>query len=219
VFAAAADDYAFLWFLLVVAVILGLAFYYQKKRRQDLARAAAELGFQFETEETKVPLPNQDFENLPLFGRARNRENFLFGRRSTGAVFLADVRVGSGKSSYSQTVACFHLAERRLPAFDLSPEHWAHKIAQAFGYKDIDFESSPEFSKHYLLRGEDEDAVRRLFGADLLNFFTGEKGWTVEGADNWLCIYRHARTVSAKDIRSFLEQAEAVAQPFARSRW
>ena len=216
---AAGSDYVFLWVLLGVAVILALTFYYQKKRSQDLEHVAQELGLQFQAEEEKAPLPDRTFDTLPLFRRSRRRTHFLCGRRALGEMFLADVRVGSGKNSYTQTVACFHLAERRLPAFELSPESWAHKIAQAFGYKDIDFESSPEFSKNYLLRGEDEDAVRGLFGADLRNFFTGEKGWTVEGAGDWLCAYRHIRTVSPKDIRSFLEQAEAVAQQFARGRW
>jgi len=219
VFAAAGSDYVFLWVLLAVAVILALTFYYQKKRSQDLARVAQELGLQFQAEEEKAALPDRGFDALPLFQQSRSRSNFVHGRRALGEMFLADVRVGSGKQSYTQTAACFHLAGRRLPAFELSPESWAHKIAQAFGYKDIDFESSPEFSKSYLLRGEDEAAVRELFGADLLNFFTGEKGWTVVGAGDWLCVYRHARTVGAKDIRSFLEQAEAVAQPFARGRW
>lgn len=217
--AAAAEDYFFLWFLLIVAAFLGLAYYFHRKRRQDLERVAQELGFGFEAEDHKAPLPDRAFDALPLFKRSRHRSNFLYGRRAAGAIFLADVRVGSGKNSYSQTVACFHLSDRRLPAFELSPESWAYKLAQAFGYKDIDFESSPEFSKSYLLRGEDEAAVRELFRADLLHFFTGEKGWTVQGAGEWLCVYRFARTLSPKDVRSFLEQTEAVAQQFARSRW
>jgi len=219
VFAAAAGDSFLLWFILIAAAVLGLHYYLNLKRRKDLERVAQELGFHFQAEEHKLQLPDRAFDALPLFQRSSRRSNFLRGRRATGEVFLADVRVGSGKQSYSQTVASFNLSERRLPAFELSPETWAHKIAQAFGYKDINFESSPEFSKTYLLRGPDETAVRELFRADLLHFFTGEKGWRVEGAGDWLCVYRYARTVSPKDLRSFLDQTEAVAQQFARSRW
>ena len=218
-FAADALDFVPLGFLLILAVLAGLFFYSQRKRLKDLKRVAGELGLQFGSDEGKVSLPDQAFEELPLFQRAHGWSNFMLGRRATGAVFLADVLLKGGRNSYTQTVACFHIAERRLPAFELSPELWAHKIAQAFGYKDIDFESSPEFSKTYLLRGPDETAVRELFRADLLHFFTGEKGWTVEGEGDWLCVYRYARTVSPKDLRSFLDQTEAVAQQFARSRW
>ena len=215
--ATTADDYIALCVLLLVAVGIGFSYYFQRKRLKDLERVAQELGFHFQAEEDKRQ--EHAFRALPIFQRSRSRSNFLQGRRVTGEIVLADVRVGSGKSSYSQTVANFQLSGRQLPAFELSPESWARKIAQAFGYKDINFESSPEFSKSYLLRGQDETAARELFGADLLHFFTGEKGWSVEGAGDWLCVYRHARTVSPKDIRSFLDQTEAVAQQFARSRW
>lgn len=234
-FAAAASDYTALWFFLVVAVVIGLIFYQARKRAQDLERVAQELGLRFEAKEAKEALPDPGFGALPLFQHSRARSNILSGRRGTGDIFLADVRVGSGKNSYMQTVACFHLRGRGLPKFELMPESWGHKLAQAFGYKDIDFESSPEFSRSYQLRGEDETGVRGLFGADLLHFFTGEKGWTVEGAGDWLCVfftgeegstvegagdrYRFASTVSPKDIRAFLDETEAVAQQFARSRW
>ena len=212
--AATADDYIALCVLLLVAVGIGFSYYFQRKRLKDLERVAQELGFHFQAEEGDLPAHICD--TLPVFQRSRSRSNFLQGRRVTGEIVLADVRVGSGKQSYSQTVASFHLFERQLPAFELSPESWARKIAQAFGYKDINFDSSPEFSKSYLLRGQDETAARELFRADLLHFFTGEKGWSVEGAGDWLCVYRYARTVSPKDIRSFLDQTEAVARLFAQ---
>lgn len=215
VFAAAAGDFFFLLILLIVAVIFGRAYYFRRNLLKDLERVAQEMGFRFQAEEHKVPLPVRGFDALPLFKRNSRRSSFLYGRRATGEVFLADVRVGSGESAYMQTVACFYLSDRRLPAFELSAKWWAHKIAEVFGYKDIDFESSPEFSKSYLLRGPDEAAVRELFRAELLHFFTGEKGWTVEGKDELLCVYRgDSLGVSPKELGSFLAKAERVARLF-----
>ena len=214
---AAAKDYAWLWFLLFIAAFLGVAFYLQLKRRKDLEQVAQAMGFQFQAAEEAMP--DAGFHRLPIFNQSHKRSNFLRGRSALGDVFLADVRVGSGKNSYSQTVACFHLSGRQLPAFTLSPESFLHKIGAALGFKDINFDSNPVFSKSYLLRGQDEGAIREAFRLEVLQFFEKEKGWTVEADGEWLSVHRHARLVSPKDIRSFHEQAEEVARQFAPSRW
>ena len=113
------------------------------------------------------------------------------------------------------TVACFRLGEKTLPDFDLRPELTYHKVVSAFGYQDIDFATHPEFSKSYLLRGSDENAIRMLFRPDMLNFFAGQKGWSVEVRGNWLVVYGLDHTVQPQDLPGFLEQTMRVFRLFA----
>lgn len=215
--AGVAGNYAWVMYLLIAAAALAVAFYFQRKRRKDLEQIAQAMGFQFQAAEEAMPDPG--FHRLPIFNQKHKHSNFLRGRGALGDVFLADVRVGSGKNSYSQTVACFHLAGRQLPAFTLSPESFLHKIGAALGSKDINFDSHPVFSKSYLLRGPDEAAIREAFRLEVLQYFEKEKGWTVEADGEWLSVHRRARVVGPKDIRTFYDQAEAMARLFAPSRW
>ncbi len=75
----------------------------------------------------------------------------------------------------------------RLPNFTLRPENLFHKIGQVFGYQDIDFDSHPEFSKRYLLKGENESEVRSTFSADTLAFYESDQKLSTEDAGRRAC--------------------------------
>jgi hypothetical protein len=124
------------------------------------------------------------------------------------------VRTGSGKGATWRTVAIYRLARKRLPVFELRPEHFLDKLGSAFGYKDINFESNPEFSKSYKLQGADEPAVRELFHSGRLTFFEQQKGWSVDGAGEWLAVYRQVTSVSPAKLRTFLEETGRVVAAF-----
>ncbi len=194
-----------------VAVVL-LNLYALKRRRQGLERAGLEMGFVFDAEATAVA--GQPFLSLPLLTHQTKLSNVLRGAVGSGEAVLLDVRVGSGKQARTQTVACFRLAGKRLPRFEMRPENVLDRIGTMFGMKDIDFEMNPVFSKSYLLRGTDEAAVRALFHPGLLMFFEQHKGWCVEGEDEWLGVYRSVQIVSPGRLRSFLEEAAQVATAF-----
>ena len=84
--------------------------------------------------------------------------------------------------------------------------------------KDIDFSVSPEFSSNYLLTGRDETTIRALFNQDLLEFFKWETGWTVEGHDDWLLVYRRGVREKPDRLSQFLLESGRVADVFARLR-
>jgi hypothetical protein len=187
-----------------VAVVL-LNLYALKRRRQGLERAGLEMGFVFDAEATTVA--GQPFLSLPLLTHQTKLSNVLRGAVGSGEAVLLDVRVGSGKQARTQTVACFRLAGKRLPRFEMRPENVFDKIGARFGLQDIDFEASAEFSKSYLLRSAEEAAVRALFHPGLLMFFEQHKGWCVEGEGEWLGVYRAVQIVSPGKLRTFLEEA------------
>ena len=104
----------------------------------------------------------------------------------------------------SQTVFRFQSQRMNLPGFVLSPESILDKIEDVFGYyQDIDFQQHPAFSRRYLLTGDNEAAIRKLFTPAVLSHFASKRGRCV-----WLlrcpyCSYynRHWISVSAKAIQ------------------
>jgi hypothetical protein len=123
---------------------------------------------------------------------------------------------GGGKSSHTwaQTVVCFQLARDVLPHFELRPESVFHRIGAWFGYQDINFESHPKFSQKYLLRGGDEQAVRDLFTDDILEWFEGTNGVSVEGRGDRLLFYRQANRADPELIRRLLQEGFEVLSLF-----
>jgi len=97
-----------------------------------------------------------------------------------------------------------------LPAFELCRENIFHKIGKVFGFRDIDFPEHPSFSKRYLLRGEDEPAVRAIFDAGLMNSFDHTREINVEAGGNCLIVYRASRRVKPADLLAFLDEAAGV---------
>ena len=196
------------FFVVVLAFILTM----RGRRRRGLERAAQEMGFSFEAK--PASLETEGFLELPLLKRNTGLSNLLRGSTGMGEVVVVDVRTGSGKQASYRTAALYRLARKRLPVFELRPEHIFDKIGAAFGYKDINFESNPEFSKAYKLQGTDEAAVRELFHSGRLTFFEQQKGWSVEGAGEWLAVYRQVTSVAPGKLRSFLEETGRVAAGF-----
>ena len=105
----------------------------------------------------------------------------------------------------SQTVIAFHAPELCLPAFSLRPKKTHDKIATWFGYREITFAGYPGFRQHYLLRGSDEAAIRKLFDEEVVAFFDGYVGVSVEGNDSLLIFYRADERVPPERLHAFLE--------------
>lgn len=70
------------------------------------------------------------------------------------------------------------------------------------------------FSKKYLLRGDDELAIRELFTGDVLRFYEQHPGLITEGSGNKLLFYRDKIVVKPDSIQSFLDEALAVRSLF-----
>jgi hypothetical protein len=120
-------------------------------------------------------------------------------------------------TSASQTVAVFRFRDRKLPLFELSREG---KILKAEGH-DIDFPTHPIFSRRFHLRGDDESAIRNLFDGGVLGFFEqlpDDFSQIVEAAGECIAVYRPGRVVNPEAVKSFVEQAAAIASTFGSAR-
>jgi hypothetical protein len=125
------------------------------------------------------------------------------------SIFDYRYTTGGGQHSHvwNQTVASFQSAELNLPSFSLRPENIFHRLGQLFGYQDINFDEAPGFSRSYLLRGNDETAIRGLFRPEMLSYFESNPGLSVEANRDCLIYYRPSKRTKPEEIRGFLEEA------------
>ncbi len=189
----------------------------ERERTEAIRQASLHLGMSFVAEDEG--LASQSFSGLPLFqkGDSTKTKNVLRGSSGDGEVVVCDydytVSHGETSNTFRQTVAAFRL-RAELPDFSMSPENILHRIGEVFGMQDIDFETHPEFSRSYRLRGSDEAAIRELFGSAVLEHFTNERGWSLEGGGEWLVIYRASKRVAPEDLAAFLQQTTGIARVF-----
>lgn len=201
----------------VIAAIIWLSVLYSKKRKEELALVAKEMGFTY-TSKSSSQIPNI-LGDLKLFkmGHYRRARDILEGTfgDTHWKIFNYSYTTGNGddEMTFSQAVAYAELKEVALPEFFLSQENFFHKIGQAFGYKDINFPSHPDFSKRYLLRGPDEEKIRRIFNGSVLDFFEQEKDiFSVEAIDNRIVIYKPHKTIHPRSLPDFFQQAKHIAR-------
>lgn len=193
-----------------------------EERRRMLQQTAQMMGWSY--------LPVGDFSMIPnigsyhLFaqGHSKKIENMMYGEIDGGraAVFDYYYVTGSGKnrSTHSQTVAYFQSRSLQLPLFSLRPENVFHKVFGAFGYQDIDFAQRPEFSKRYLLRGQDEQNIRRIFSDRVLAFYESNQRLSTDAGADQLFFYQENVTVRPENVRQFVEWGRGVVQLF-RNPW
>ncbi len=96
-----------------------------------------------------------------------------------------------------QTVVVFRSNELSLPEFELRPRSIVEtfKIVKTFKAlvgrdEDIKFDTRPDFLQSYVLRGNDESAIRHVFSSRVLEYFERHEGLSVEGRDESLLCYR-----------------------------
>lgn len=114
---------------------------------------------------------------------------------------------GQRRMAVSQTIVWMRCRAGKMPDFAIQPKrHWLFSEV-AFGARDIDIESHPEFSRMYLLRGGDEPAIRHLFNADVLDFFESHPGLSVEAVDNRIIYYRHNECILPDAVTDLIKEA------------
>jgi len=197
------------------ALFIGLAVFLiiynkrkERERTQALQQLAATLGWSFAADAPLTQIAWLDRFTLFSQGRSRQIKNFMYGQAQgvKAAVFDYIYVTGSGKSqqTHYQTVVYLEPLNVALPMFSLRPETLFHRMLSAFGYQDIDFGQRPEFSKQYILRGQNELAIRQAFNDRVLSFFEGYAGTCVDAGGNQLFIYRAGQRFQPPEIEGYV---------------
>ena len=202
-----------------------------EQRTKEFKRISEQLGMTFSAR-VKGRAKDRATPPLPLFGEGHSRvvTNMLHGDSELlGFAEEFEVRIfayGFAQQQQDQhvmqSVICFQSPQLNLPKFQLRPEEWHHKIGSKLGYQDIDFESHPtavEFSKKYLLRGEDEQTIRALFTDAVLTFFAAHPDKVcVEGSDDQLIWYQPGKIIEPEDIPAFMKEGFEVFRLFTQEQ-
>jgi hypothetical protein len=196
--------------VLLVAAILIVNYVIEKKRTEAFQKVAEEFGFEF--------LPKGDpgllgsLSRFYLFSQGHSKKlfNLMSGTTRDLQVNIFDYRyiVGYGKhqKTYQQSVICFEAEDMDLPSFNLRPESFWHKIGAVFGYKDISFDSHPDFSKRYLLRGPDEDEIREVFTPEVLDFLEETNSVCIEAEGPQLIFYRSSKRLKPDESKKLMSE-------------
>ncbi len=194
----------------LAVVIIYLVWRYEKQRTAALVQAAAGMNLQFSKKGDEALHDLTGDFHLFKQGHSRKITNVMSRSASKMNFYLMDYRytTGGGKSSHTwrQTVLLFHTGQLDLPEFALRPENVLHRIGGAFGYQDIDFDTYPDFSHQYLLRGSDEGAVRELFTDNRLNYLQAHPKLCIEGNGDKMVFYRSSKRVKPVDLKKFMQQ-------------
>ena len=196
--------------LMIAGVVVRTA---QMRRTRALARVAAERGFSFD--EMAVPFSGDEMLSVLRFTQRRGvARNVMRGAAGGKELVVFDYRSPQGKR---ETVVAFRAA---LPVFDLltaihdvNPNVMAPVFAR-LGMAVMRFDSHPEFCRHHLLIGPDEEALRRFFQPPLLDYFQSldkTRRWAVESSGAWLLICRAGYMAKPEELPAYMEEAAVVA--------
>jgi hypothetical protein len=203
--------------LFVLIIVVVIVSWRQERERTEALRAVAAtagLGFEPKADIAKV----RSLGDVQLFARGHSKgvTNLMTGRLGDQQVAVFDYQytIGSGKAKHTtmQTVVLLPSAKPSLPDLQMAPENPLTRLAEAFGYQDIDIESSPEFSRRYLVRGPDQAAIRAALYPGATSYFSEHEGWSVEAQSGTVGIYRNDSRPKPADMRMFIEEACAAAR-------
>ena len=203
----------------VVLVSLAVHLRNERRRTANFREMAESLGMAYR-DDLRAGLRDK-IGSLRLMNRGHSRKvrNVMLAETEAAVMTIFDYQytTGGGNNSNTQRLTVVAMESDALtgPAFELWPEGWWSRVGSKFGMQDIDFESNPEFSQSYVLRGEDEPAVREFFSERRLQFFADRPGRKVEQANGVLIVFdsrKSADEVSAL-MQDAVEMLEVLKQP------
>ena len=181
-----------------------------RRRVNALKSLADELRWEFAPDGNEKLHQGLSRFHLSSRGATSVLTNLMYGRCDGTDVALFEYEWTQGKQRVRQTVVWMQRRGTRMTEFALRPENVWRQLGGWPAHDDINFESHPEFSRSYLLRGDDESAIRELFTSDVLDFYERHPGLVTEGSGNKLLYYRDGVVVQPDELRAHLDEALAV---------
>jgi hypothetical protein len=175
--------------LVIVLVIFSVL--QAKKRREDLARLAGQLGFRFDASDP-IDIPRR-YSGFGVLATGHNQQayNVLQGRSGHFSLKAFDfvyhtTQTDTDAQGHSTTREVSHYLSAVLAdagvAFKpllIRPENFFDKIAAAFGFEDIDFESA-EFSRKFYVQSSDKKFAYAIIHPRMMEFLLQNPSWTIQ---------------------------------------
>jgi len=203
------------WVIGALLLILLIVMLIKRARRQDrlrvaaLGEAASALGLEFWEKDDEGRCARISRFKVGNVGHSKVVKDVISGVRGGEEILLCNYRyvVGHGKHQHASRQSLMFLKLKgSSPNLVMAPEGFFSKVGQVFGAADIDFLTHPEFSKRYVLKGDEEESTRELFTFDLLDYFERKLGLTLEIFEGELVFYRSNKRSKPEDLESFIAE-------------
>ena len=190
------------------------------QRQKRLRNLATKKGFQFSSQvdwNTDYFKKFHFFEIRPI----ERKYNSLKGSFiDTGMSWeIADITFNEGQAFTAETFNTSLMVvklNKKIPVFSMEKEGVLGKIfdrVMAFtGYKDIDFEMYPDFSKKFLLMGNNESDIRSFFTEEIIRFFENQQIYHIESNGIALLIFDKIKLARTDETVAFIEYGEKLAK-------
>jgi hypothetical protein len=182
-----------------------MASYTIKKRIEDFRACANALEWKYKAEDVGMLSWLLDFRLFRYGHRKKILPLIIKEEDDLSFTCLMDyiytVSTNNSSITYRQTVYFKYSKALALPHFIMIPEKWYHRVGTYFGMQDIDFVAYPEFSKNYLLRGEDEAYIRHHFdNPEMMRFFGLQDFYSMEGMNYLMILYIHNKILPREQM-------------------
>ena len=121
---------------------------------------------------------------------------------------MFDIEFSEGELIAKQNVKATMLyieLKNIIPQFTLDREGIFEYIIHFAGFKDIDIEEHPDFSKRFYLSGKNEEKIRKFFSDELILFFESNKYYHIESNEKGLLILGNERLAGVKEIKALAD--------------
>jgi hypothetical protein len=178
-----------------------------RKRREGLFELAQRLGLNFSATKNYALADQYGFLKQLAQGENRYANNVLAGNDQQNEILAFDYHytTGSGKSREEHNLSFFILTlPAVLPDLTIRRENFFTKVAEAFGYQDIKFESA-EFSKAFCVRSPDKKFAYDVCNAKMMEYLLANRDLSVE-IENQVLALAFNTCLSVEQVESNLQR-------------
>jgi hypothetical protein len=201
------DGGGILIFIVFAAIVIAAAIYAAisaRKRREELLALATRLGLSFNPD-NDYSVPSQ-FGFLDKLAQGSNRYafNVLSGRYADNDVIVFDYHYethSTDSKGHRQTHHHYFsffilMLPMGFPELKIAREGIFSKLAQAFGYDDIDFESV-EFSRCFCVRSQDKKFAYDVCHGQMMEYLLANRDLSIEIEASTLALAFDTRLAAA----------------------
>ena len=188
-------------------------------RQERLQNLANENGYQYNSQvdwNTTYLKKFHFFEIRPI----ERKSNCLKGQFEDLNISweIADVNFSEGGAftaeTFNTTLIVLKL-NKKIPVFTMEKEGVFEKIfdrVMAYtGYKDIDFDMYPNFSKKFLITGNKEAEIRAFFTDKVIRFFENHQIYHLESNGEALIIFDKIKLARTDETVKFIDYGKELA--------
>ncbi|CAI8315682.1 MAG: Bicarbonate transporter BicA [Formosa sp. Hel3_A1_48] len=134
---------------------------------------------------------------------------------------ISDVTFNEGQAftaeTFNTTVMVLKL-NNKIPIFSMEKEGVLgiifDKVMSFKGYKNIDFKMYPDFSKKFLLHGNDETEIRAFFTEEIIRFFENNPLFNIESNGEALFIFNKIKLARTDETIAFIDFGKELTRLF-----